>query len=107
MSGPFRNGVNTAHAAALFGVSRPTCYQAEDAFEREGIAGLLPSARGPKSAHSCDGLAGNAVGATKNDPAPLGQLRSRFAFTPCASASPATETPSQDTRRSVGPSRPG
>jgi transposase len=46
-----QDGVNKAQAAELFGLSRPTYYQAEDAFEREGIAGLLPSARGPKSAH--------------------------------------------------------
>lgn len=44
-------GVNKADAAALFGLSRPTYYQAEAAFEREGIAGLLPRTRGPKSAH--------------------------------------------------------
>jgi transposase len=46
-----QDGVNKAEAAALFGLSRPTFYQAEAAFEREGIAGLLPRARGPKSAH--------------------------------------------------------
>lgn len=46
-----QDGVNKAEAAALFGLSRPTYYQAEAAFEREGIAGLLPRSRGPKSAH--------------------------------------------------------
>jgi transposase len=46
-----QDGLNKAQAAALFGLSRPTYYQAEAAFEREGIAGLLPRARGPKSAH--------------------------------------------------------
>ena len=45
------DGVNKTDAAALFGLSRPTYYQAEAAFEREGIAGLLPRTRGPKSAH--------------------------------------------------------
>lgn len=45
-----------AKAAALFGVSRPTFYQAEAAFARDGLAGLLPRAsipqqRGPKGAH--------------------------------------------------------
>ncbi|ACP22384.1 putative transposase number 2 for insertion sequence NGRIS-4f (plasmid) [Sinorhizobium fredii NGR234] len=45
------DGVNKADAAALFGLSRPTYYQAEAAFERDGIAGLLPRTRGPKSAH--------------------------------------------------------
>lgn len=46
-----QEGVNKADAAALFGLSRPTYYQAEAVFEREGVAGLLPRTRGPKSAH--------------------------------------------------------
>ncbi len=43
--------VSKAGAAALFGFSRPTFYQAAAAFEREGLAGLLPKPRGPKTAH--------------------------------------------------------
>src|SRR6266581_4185324 len=38
-------------AAAAFGVSRPTFYQAQAAFNRAGLAGLLPSQRGPKAGH--------------------------------------------------------
>jgi transposase len=38
-------------AAAAFGVSRPTFYQAQDAFNRSGLAGLLPGRRGPKGGH--------------------------------------------------------
>jgi len=38
-------------AAAAFGVSRPTFYQAQAAFNRAGLAGLLPAQRGPKGAH--------------------------------------------------------
>lgn len=45
------DGVTKAEAAALFGLSRPTYYQAEAAFEREGITGLLPHPRGPKTPH--------------------------------------------------------
>ena len=45
------DGVQKASAAALFGVSRPTFYQAEVAFAQDGVAGLLPRPRGPKSAH--------------------------------------------------------
>jgi transposase len=37
--------------AALFGVSRPTFYQGEAAFAQQGLAGLLPQQRGPKSPH--------------------------------------------------------
>jgi transposase len=43
-----------AEAAALFGMSRPTLYQAEAAFARDGVAGLLPKPRGPKGAHKLD-----------------------------------------------------
>lgn len=46
-----QEGVHKAEAAALFGLSRPTFYQVEAAFERDGLAGLLPRTRGPKSAH--------------------------------------------------------
>ena len=44
-------GAKKAAAAALFGVSRPTFYQAEAAFARQGLTGLLPQQRGPKSPH--------------------------------------------------------
>ncbi|WFU04642.1 helix-turn-helix domain-containing protein (plasmid) [Rhizobium sp. CB3171] len=50
-----QDGTNKADAAALFGLSRQTYYQAEAAFERDGIAGLLPRTRGPKSAHKLTG----------------------------------------------------
>jgi transposase len=45
------DGASKVDAAALFGMSRPTLYQAEAAFAREGLAGLLPRPRGPKGAH--------------------------------------------------------
>lgn len=45
------DGASKSEAAARFGLSRPTFYQAERAFERDGLAGLLPRQRGPKSAH--------------------------------------------------------
>src|SRR5579885_3521166 len=38
-------------AAAAFGVSRPTFYQAQAAFNQSGLAGLLPGPRGPKAGH--------------------------------------------------------
>lgn len=44
-------GATKAEAAALFGLSRPTFYQAEAAFAREGLAGLKPKTRGPRAAH--------------------------------------------------------
>jgi transposase len=47
-------GATKAEAAALFGVSRPTFYQAETAFARDGLQGLLPKQRGPKGPHKLD-----------------------------------------------------
>ncbi len=44
-------GATKTQAAELFGLSRPTYYQAKAAFEREGLFGLLPKPRGPRSAH--------------------------------------------------------
>jgi transposase len=37
--------------AADFGFSRPSFYQARSAFQRDGLAGLVPNKRGPKQAH--------------------------------------------------------
>jgi len=38
-----------------FGVSRPTFYHAQTAFTEQGLAGLLPQLRGPKSRHKLSG----------------------------------------------------
>lgn len=46
-----QDGVTKAEAASLFGLSRPTFYLAEASYAREGINGLLPQPRGPKTAH--------------------------------------------------------
>ncbi len=40
-----------ARAAETFGFSRPSFYKARQAFEKEGIAGLVPKKRGPKGRH--------------------------------------------------------
>jgi len=44
-------GMPVATAAALFGVSLPTAYQAQTLFDTGGLAGLLPKRRGPKQGH--------------------------------------------------------
>src|SRR5215813_9450067 len=44
-------GVSVADASASFGLSRPTFYKAQSDFERDGLAGLLPSKRGPRGPH--------------------------------------------------------
>jgi transposase len=44
-------GKSVTDAAANFGFSRPSFYQALSAFEQDGLAGLAPHKRGPKQAH--------------------------------------------------------
>ena len=45
------DGLAISEAAAAFGVTRPTFYKAQSALRTVGLAGLLPSRRGPKDAH--------------------------------------------------------
>jgi len=45
------DGFSVSRAAASFGLSRPTYYQARDAFQDHGLAGLLHEKKGPKRAH--------------------------------------------------------
>lgn len=40
-----------AGTAADFGLSRPSFYEAQHGFEREGLAGLIAKKRGPRGAH--------------------------------------------------------
>lgn len=46
-----QEGYSIARAAADFGLSRPTIYQAQSHFQERGIEGLLPRKPGPKKAH--------------------------------------------------------
>jgi transposase len=43
--------VSIVDVATAFGVSRPTVYQAQAAFQHAGLIGLLPKHRGPKEGH--------------------------------------------------------
>ena len=45
------DGEPIARAAVEFGLSRPTIYEAQQSFEANGMEGLLPRKRGPKSPH--------------------------------------------------------
>ena len=45
------DGKSVTDAAASFGFSRPSFYQALSAFEQDGLVGLVPHKRGPKQAH--------------------------------------------------------
>ena len=42
---------SVTQSAAAFGFSRPTYYQAEADFQRDGLFGLLPEKRGPRRGH--------------------------------------------------------
>jgi transposase len=44
-------GHSVTGAATAFGFSRPSFYQALEAFQEDGLAGLVPHKRGPKQAH--------------------------------------------------------
>jgi transposase len=44
-------GQAVSHSAARFGLSRPSYYQAQAAFEAGGLAALLPKKPGPRLAH--------------------------------------------------------
>lgn len=46
-----QEGRPITEAAAAFGFSRPSFYQAQSTFEESGLAGLVPHKRGPKEAH--------------------------------------------------------
>ncbi len=46
-----QDGQAVSHAAADFGFSRPSFYQAQAVFEAEGLPGLIPQRPGPKRAH--------------------------------------------------------
>jgi hypothetical protein len=40
-----------SQSASAFGFSRPTYYQAQADFQRDGVMGLLPEKRGPRQGH--------------------------------------------------------
>src|ERR1700757_3027386 len=44
-------GQAVSQSAAHFGLSRPSFYQAQAAFEQGGLPALMPQKRGPKQAH--------------------------------------------------------
>lgn len=45
------DGLPVAHAAAAFGFSRPSFYEAAAALERDGLPGLVPAKPGPRRRH--------------------------------------------------------
>jgi len=49
------DGVPVTEAAAAFGYSRPSYYQAAGALERSGLEGLVPARPGPRAGHKLTG----------------------------------------------------
>ncbi len=45
------DGQSISHSAACFGLSRPSYYQAQAAYEAGGLPALLPKKPGPRQAH--------------------------------------------------------
>jgi transposase len=48
--------IPVARVARAFGFSRPAYYQAQSAFDRAGLLGLVPQKRGPRRAHKLSAL---------------------------------------------------
>jgi len=69
------DGASKANAASVFGLSRPTYYQAEAAYAREGLAGLLPRQRGPKGAHKLNAPLMDFIEAHLAEHGPVGARR--------------------------------
>jgi len=46
-----KDGYTVSRASKTFGFSRPSFYEIQNIFEKEGLPGLIPRQRGPKSAH--------------------------------------------------------
>ena len=61
------DGVPVSHAAASFGVSRPTWYQAQRAYEAGGLPGLLPDRPGPRRPHKLSEEVVEALQAAKSE----------------------------------------
>lgn len=75
-----------SHVAADFGISRQAFYEADRAFETQGIPGLLPRARGPKRNHKCTEKVLDFVERLRADDGPEAQdvveaVRRRFGVT--------------------------
>jgi|ERR1051326_3601564 transposase len=50
-----QDGHSISQAAASYGFSRPSFYQAQTTFEANGLVGLVPQRRGPKQGHKLTG----------------------------------------------------
>ena len=78
------DGQPVSRAVKEHGYSRPTFYETQAAFEREGLPGLLPRKRGPRTAHKLSPAVMEFVGELlRKDPSLVasdlvGRIRKRF-----------------------------
>ena len=78
------DGVPVSHAAATFGVSRPTWYHAQRAYQAGGLPALLPHRPGPRRAHKLSDEVVDALRTAKSEQPTLsvgdlvGFVRERF-----------------------------
>lgn len=61
------DGAAISDAAAAFGFSRPSFYQAQELLRVHGLAGLLPKKRGPRSAHKLSAEVVDYLGQVRAD----------------------------------------
>ncbi len=61
------DAVPVSHAAASFGVSRPTWYQAQRAYDAGGLPGLLPDRPGPRRPHKLSDKVVEALRTAKSE----------------------------------------
>ena len=74
-----KDGHTISRAAADFGVSRPTWYQARQAFRKGGLPALVPGQPGPRGAHKLKQEIVEAVLKEQNDHPEL-KIRDLVAF---------------------------
>ena len=81
------DGHPVQHTAHAFGFSRPTFYEAQTAYERSGLVGLLPAKRGPRRAHKLsESVMAFVMKELAADPSPspaelVRLIKQRFSFT--------------------------
>ena len=69
-----QDGLSVSESAARFGLTRPTWYQAQRAYDAGGLPALVPAKPGPRRAHK---LGAEVVAALRTAKAGRPELRSR------------------------------
>lgn len=64
-------------AAAQFGMSRPSFYEAQAVFRERGLQGLVPQKRGPREGHKLNGEILNFLDVVREEDPSLGTLALR------------------------------